>query len=536
MDRFPTTRPVLSSMTAQNPLDHSGTFVEYPFAELLVEIGEAKLDGSLRLSSGEKRSILYFKEGSLVYGVSKSPEHRLQYALAAAKKLTQGDFRQLTKCTNDLELRASIVAAGLMSKDEVDEAIAKLVEKIVIDVLTWPDGTWHFSPLVRSREDLIFPVKIEGALLEYARCLPSSVILPRFKSLGEKFQRKFDESNGIVLQKHEDFVLQRFDDQPRKIQELILECGLPENGFLQALYVLWLGGILRRLDWNSAFSTNRLAAIQNARVAVVRKAQTLAAEAPRSTAKTDPTSEADALATPDPQPVVPETIEISLTDYLTRVEEAKTHYDVLGLNPKAAVAEIKASYFSLAKLFHPDRYHREDAVTQQRVQTAFSSVQVAYDTLKAGDSRENYDYKVRKELEIKEKVKAQSAATGGTIDQKAEQGLESFEIGLNLLMEEDYEHAVPFLGRAAHYSPDNALYRAYFGKALSYDEKQRHKAEGEMQMAVKLDPRNPKIRMMLAEFLIENNLLKRAEGELRRFLELVPDNQEARRLLEKLQG
>ena len=87
-----------------------------------------------------------------------------------------------------------------------------------------------------------------------------------------------------------------------------------------------------------------------------------------------------------------------------------------------------------------------------------------------------------------------------------------------------------------HYNPDNALYRAYYGKALSFDEKQTHKAEGEMQAAAKLDPKNPKIRLMLAEFFIEMNLLKRAEGELNRFLAVAPNNAEALKLLKSIQN
>jgi curved DNA-binding protein CbpA len=300
--------------------------------------------------------------------------------------------------------------------------------------------------------------------------------------------------------------------------------------------VLWLGGLVRRHNWNAAFSENRIRAIKSANVMVVKQAQKTAAEAkPEIRSETAPADAAGALP-PTPEPVKPKAAEISLADYLNRAETGETHYDVLGVDPGAELAEIKTSYFSLAKLFHPDRFHRESDEMLQRIHAAFAKVQIAYDTLKSSDSRENYNYKVRKELETKEKLKAQGVDTSQKIDAKAEQGLENFEVGLSLLMDEEYERAVPFLGRAAHYNPDNALYRAYFGKALSYDPKQRHKAEGEMQAAIKIDPQNAKIRMMLVEFFMDNNMMKRAEGELNRFLDLVPDNAEARKLLAKVQS
>jgi cytochrome c-type biogenesis protein CcmH/NrfG len=92
------------------------------------------------------------------------------------------------------------------------------------------------------------------------------------------------------------------------------------------------------------------------------------------------------------------------------------------------------------------------------------------------------------------------------------------------------------LARAAHYAPKNAKYHAYYGKALSEDQKQRHKAETELQTALRLDPDNPTFRLMLAEFFVKMNLIKRAEGELTRLLAKFPSNRGARDLLESLKA
>ncbi len=522
-------------MTAQNPLDHKGVLTAYPLAELLVEIRQARLGGSMRLSNGDAKTILYFREGAVVYAVSNSREHRLLNILLELKKVDQSRLAALPKCGNDVELAAMLVREGVLSKDEVDAAVVTQIDRIMIDTLSWPGGDWHYSPLVRSREDLIFNVDAHRNLMDYARVQPMAAIFARFKSVQEMFERVPDAGGDAYLQSHEDYVLQRFGEEPRKIEDLTAECGLPENGFLQALYVLWLGGFLRRQNWNAAFSDSRINAIRNAKVMIVKQAQKTAAEvksAPADGQVADEPGAADKVAE---APAETKPAEITLEEYLARAESSRTHYDVLGLDPKAALPAIKASYFALAKLFHPDRYHRESPAMLQRIQAAFSKVQVGYDTLKSSDSRENYDYKVRKEIEVKEKLKAQGVDTSEEVDTKAEQGLENFEAGLSLLMDEEYERAIPFLGRAAHYNPENALYRAYFGKALSYDDKQRHKAEGEMQAAAKLDPTNPKIRLMLVEFFIEHNMNKRAEGELKRFLDVVPNNPDARKLLARLQ-
>jgi predicted Zn-dependent protease len=95
---------------------------------------------------------------------------------------------------------------------------------------------------------------------------------------------------------------------------------------------------------------------------------------------------------------------------------------------------------------------------------------------------------------------------------------------------------VPYLARAVHYDASVARYHAYFGKALAADETKRHKAEAEIQTAIRLDPESPIFRVLLAEFFIQYNLLKRAQGELTRLLEKFPDNREAQKLLDGLQA
>lgn len=521
-------------MTPQNALEFKGNFRLYPFAELLVEIGQAQLGGSLRLSSGDRKSVIYFRDGEVVYGVSNAREHRLLSIILEQNKIDKHLLAKLPKFSNDVELAANLVNADIFRKEQVDNIIILQIERILIDVLTWPDGEFEFNPLARPREDLVFNIDFHNVLIDYARCIPASIVTDRFKSVHEAFETVPDKVLPESLQSHEYFVLQQFNGETLKIEQLQQLSAMPEVGLLSALYVLWLSGLVIRRDWNSAFSENRIAVIRNAKMSLVKQAQRTQVATTVDTAKVEVIPEAE-LEQETKAPEAP-ALDITLEEYLERTEKADTHYDVMGVDTKASIAEIKNAYFGLAKLFHPDRFHREAADKLPIIQAAFSSVQQAYETLKSNETRETYDFKMRKELEIKEKMREQGIPETEKADPKTEQGLENFEMGLSLLMDEEYERAVPFLGRAAHYNPENALYRAYYGKALCFDENQRHKAEGEMQAAAKLDPKNPKIRIMLAEFFIDMNLLRRAEGELTRFLEIAPNNTEARKLLDSIKN
>ena len=132
--------------------------------------------------------------------------------------------------------------------------------------------------------------------------------------------------------------------------------------------------------------------------------------------------------------------------------------------------------------------------------------------------------------------KSDVSGDAGNARHDIDQALQNFERGYSLLTEGQREAAVPYFARAVHYAPNTPRYRAYFGKALSSDPAQRHKAEAEMQAAIKQDPDNSTYRLMLTEFFIDIKLLKRAEGELNRLLAAFPNNREAQEMLASLKA
>lgn len=513
-------------MTAQTHLELKGNFRQHPFAELLVEIVQAKLSGSLRISHAKQKSVIYFRDGAVAHAVSNGREQRLFSILLRRNRVDQKTLAKIPTFANDIELAVALEEKQVMSKAEIDEFVAVQIESIIIEGLSWTAGDWVFNPLARLREDMMYQVDVFKLLIDYARCIPSQDVYQRFRSVQETFYRNPNPVTTAVLQPHEKLALDCFDGSQLTIEELRPKCSLPETAMMQSLYVLWLGGLLVRLEWNSAFSAAKIGEILSARVSLVKQATEIAKAEEKPVPTEEPVEE---------EAKVPE-VEISLEDYLKRVEEAETLYDVLGVDVNVALADIKQAYFGMAKLFHPDRFHRERGDKLRRIQVAFTQIAQAYETLKTGESRENYDFKMRKQLELREERRAKGTPEATTPEaRQAEQGLESFEKAMEAINEQEFAAAAGHLSRAVHYSPQNALYNAYFGFALSKLEKQHHKAEAAFQTAVKLDPKNPKVRMMLVEFFVDMKMEKRAAGELKRFLELVPGNKEATRLLEKIQ-
>ena len=512
-------------MTAPSDLEIKGNFLTYPLAELLAEIAAAGLSGSLRVSGDTHKGVIYFKDGRIVFAASNARSSRLFDILLQRKTLNREQLASIPDFQNDFELAARLEEKTLATKSEIEELFIEQITAILVDVLSWRSGEWTFSHLARARAGLEFDVDATKLLIEYARCLTVNDLVSRLSSIDETFVRT-RASEGVGLTPDETLVLSLDEGGMVTLADACRNGAISETGALRALYALWLCGLFVRTDRVPAFSPEKVSAMRSARLEIKREAKlpTVVEAVAANGASADETK-------PEREPE----IELSVDAYLKQVENAETFYDVLGVDPKAKIPELKKAYFALARKFHPDRYHAQGGETLKRIQKAFTGLAQAHETLKNQESRDIYDYRIRKELTDREQAR-EAGDTSENASLQFTQASESFEHGYTLLMDGEPEAATPFLARAAHYAPKNARYRAYYGKALSADDTKRHKAEAEMQAALKIDPNNPTYRVFLAEFFIHNKLLKRAEGELNRLLAVHPNNREAQDLLSGLKA
>ncbi|HEX8734917.1 MAG TPA: DnaJ domain-containing protein [Pyrinomonadaceae bacterium] len=544
-------------MSSPNNLEIQGSLHEHPLAELLVEAATARLSGSFRLGSHAQKAMIYLRGGEIVFAVSNARQHRLFEMLLQSGKVPAAQITGIPNFANDQQLSEALLARESLSQADVHRLFTRQTEEIVKSALLWQEGEWTFSPLVRIRESINYKIETRKILFEYARSLSPDKIVRRFRSFQETFGLNPTPDAQLELATHESFLLSRFEKSFLKIQEIVALGGLPEAMTMQTLYVLWLGGLLYRQNWQAAFSERKISAILSAKLAL-KSDEIIGAEAenePLAAAEEQPLRIYKPIKAEihrpnggkkeETPPPAPEAVkahdpleERRRTEaYLKRVEEADTLYEVLGVAPSVKTAEIKTTYFALAKRFHPDLFHKESGTeTHRRIQSAFTEIAHAYEILKDESSREIYDFKNR------EKISASASGTSApkakapanSAEAQAALAKESFDQGYSFLMDGDYEEALPLLTRAVHLAPANARYHVFYGKVLAADEKSVHKAESELQTAVKLDPNNSVFRLMLAEFYIEVGLYRRAEGELQRLLAMFPNNKEAQDLLDSL--
>jgi tetratricopeptide (TPR) repeat protein len=520
-------------MTATQNLEVKGKLRDHPLIEILAEISYSHVNGSLRISNEAQKVVIYLRDGSPVFVASNSRRHRLFETLLQSSALTKETLGDIPDFTNDLTLRKALIERKILPELDCEHLFVQLLRNVLASCFEWREGEWLLSPMQRIKEDISFDLGAQQLMLEYARKLSPDYSTSRFRSLDETFAISEGAPVNIGLLPAEAFLLSRFDGKPMCADELKTLSGMPTEETMHALYVLWLGGFVSRRYSNHALKEEFLSRITDAKLELKKQTPKFAApkqdEAAAEETPANETQEAPVVA-----PSAEKEDGLTLKQFLKRVEESATHYELFNLEMEADIAEIKKSYFSLAKRFHPDRYYAEtDEKLLAQIQSAFTEIAHAYEVLKDPKSREVYDYRLRKALaEFGGKpkpVEKEPEPVSETMDPE-----ELFDKGFEHFMEEKYTQAASFFGRAAKCEPKAARYHAYFGRALSFNPEEKHRAESELQLALKLDPPNPIYRMMLCEFLSETGLTKRAIRELNLLLEITPDYKEAKELLERI--
>ncbi len=514
----------------------NGQLSEHPLAELIWEIATAKSTGALRLERERVKIVVYFHAGEVVYATSNLRSHRLGEVLKKAGVLNDALVTRFGG-KGDQDLADALLSQGLMKLTDLDQIRTEQVSDILRLALLWIDGQWSYDARVRLAKDLRITLDSRLLLVECARRLPGKFIATRFQGPNETLSPFGGADNGISLLSAEASLLSSVT-APMSVNELKALAGLKDIEALRLAYTLALGGLLQRSGWSSALTPS--SPEEPASSGNLKKP----AAPPAATSGPLKTTGDDAAANKAKE-------EREVIAMLARVNGADNHYDVLDIGRAADMAEIKRAYHSLARRFHPDKFHKSVSLkVRGDLESAFARFAQAYETLADASLRSAYDAKigvgeppqrisqgpsaassrhVEKPREVPAEKKPAAEVTGESPERSRAET--RFQQGLAALEQENSLLAIRCLAEAAQSSPGEARYRAYYGSALTTQPQARRLAETELQTAITLDPANATYRVMLARLYRELGFARRAQTELERALALEPNNEAARLLL-----
>ena len=127
----------------------------------------------------------------------------------------------------------------------------------------------------------------------------------------------------------------------------------------------------------------------------------------------------------DPKPAPPaetekestatrEPTEVDLNEaqnFLERVKNARTHYEVLSVNWDVTAQDLKTVYYQLARRYHPDRFRKAQPSLVPHMEAAFAKITQAYDTLRDDTLRANYNSKLEARRKVEQQAESAQKAT-----------------------------------------------------------------------------------------------------------------------------
>jgi curved DNA-binding protein CbpA len=506
-----------------------GSLTEQPLAELIRELSSKGMSGTLRLEHAPIQAAIYFEEGAIVYAAANLRTLRLREHLIKRGVVSEKDNVTVGTSLSDLGLAAALRASGTLSEKDLNGLLVTVVSDVLRVALLWTDGSWNFN----ARAHLDEPVKVRvdepNLLREAAQRLPLNFVALRFRNPSEMFSRAPEVSPNSSFLPAESFLLSRLD-RPMKLDELVSQSGLREHNAYRVIYGLALSGQIKREYWQNAFRTGPDKTPKATAPPVAPEAPVTVATEVENRWTTVNDEDAD------------------LQNFLRQLGQAVNYYEVIQLPTTAKTDEIKDAYYALARRYHPDRFHlKAGTPLHAQISSAFARVTQAYETLTDSKARLAYDQAMERAREFAKSAAKPSPEPTADVaetldfDDDSPAATESgrpeynFREGVGALQQGRINAAITYLATACRMAPNEARYRAHYGRALAANDTTRRLAENEIQAAVKLEPDNAVFRVMLAELYFDLKFHRRAQTEVDRALTLNPNNALAHSLLRKLE-
>jgi curved DNA-binding protein CbpA len=329
--------------------------------DLIREIAQKQLSGLLRLTRGKSIKAIFFEQGEPKFAISNLTGEQLEHLLIKQSLVTAEQIEAAKARTGKVpRLAGELVDMGVMSPEAMRKAVREQVMEIILSMFEWVQGDYQFDERIRAAHDYTLDMSAADVILEGSRRMsknqqlaeaiaPPDAVLMRARTNGAQID------SGILLPV-ESYILSRIDT-PTAVGDVGMLSGLADTDAHRAVVSLVAAGFLKLVGDD------------------------------RDIADDEAMPEADETADRLREEVARKLHFFSQADF----------YDILGVGRNATTAEIKASYYQLAKKFHPDRHRQPGyAELKPRLDALFALITQAYQTLSETAQRLVYDDRLKK--------------------------------------------------------------------------------------------------------------------------------------------
>ena len=472
----------------------SGSLATTPLPQVLRRIFLGGLKGTLRLARREETRNVFFEKGELRNATSSREGQKIGAFLKRRGWITDKDLAWALETVSRqgrARLGKILIDRGLVSRAVLDAEMKRLVEEIVFSTFEWEEGEFRFEPAAGILDpDVALNLSTAAAIVEGIRRLPETDIFRERLGDGKQVPAlagdPLSRYQYLPLTPQEAYLLSRVDGL-LDLEALLKLGGASRTAAAKTLYALLSCGIL---EWR----TERSVPV--------------------------PTEAPDRLNVEvSPQPDAPSPADVEMDRNTYRRVDWLTHYELLGIGPEATPEEIRIAYFEKSRAFHPDLRHRPDlAECQRELETVFTRLRLAFETLSDSRQRAEYDARVKAPADLPLEPLAEPGA-------RAEIAARSYARARELIEEKDFHPAVEMLREAIRSVPDNAEYRHCLAQVELQNANWVDKGLANLMEAARLEPKRLQYLREAARALLEHGRTAEAELFARRAVQVDPSAQ-----------
>jgi Tfp pilus assembly protein PilF len=461
----------------------------------------------------------------MIFASSDYTADRLGEFLVRNGKMTRTHLDLASQKVKETGLRlgAIMVTMGLMTESEMLARVDEQLRAIIYSLFMWDRGEYSFMPKQTPvATELAMDLPTFSIILEGIRRIHEPAVLLR--ALGS-FDRVVNFTKdpstlpeAISLRPEESYVLSRVDGQS-SIADIVNISPVSEADTLRCLYGLLSVGLLELGNKSQELIPSK----KSKEIIGPPESHRPPAQEETPTVKSDLSSEEQWIQ----------------QDVMSKYSSmgSGTYYDWLEVRRNAKEDEIKKSFHSMIRTYHPDRlYSRNLQDLKGNLEAIISKITNAYQVLSDPVARRRYDNSLRTEAPRGEDLTPRAASA--PVPKKADpaetskktaqyyyrEAKKRFDIG-------DYHQTAELMDVPLRLDPKNAYYHKLQAKALAKNPNWSKDAEEHYQVALESDPFDVECLVGLGELYEAAGLVRKSERMFFRALGLDPGNKE---LKEKL--
>lgn len=216
---------------------------DYRLPEILLNIGNAGKTGTLHLKNWPAEKILHIKDGNIIFATSNIEDECLGIHLLKKGDLKVVQYYESIRLLETTGKRhgAILVELGFLTKNELETAVKKQVEDIVLNTFKWEYGYFYFE---EGYCDISEPVKIAtntfnliykgikgiDSFPQIRNAMPLTTVLALSPASNNILQQ-------LKLNDDEKIIMNRIDGK-NTVLEIIKRTGKKDLDTLRVLYAL----------------------------------------------------------------------------------------------------------------------------------------------------------------------------------------------------------------------------------------------------------------------------------------------------------